>query len=153
MSRPVAMTLLVAGALFAGCEDRAPAGAAVVVNGERIGVEIADSPSEQFQGLSDRAYLPDGRGMLFVFGRARPRTFVMRRCRFDIDIAFLDDQRRILNLATMTVEPDPDAPDPELTDYNSAGPARYVLEVNGGTWDRIGAAPGQQVEFVNIPGQ
>lgn len=138
---------------LAGCDGAAPAGTApaVRINGHEFLVEIADTQADRQQGLSDRPYLSADRGMLFVFDDSRPRTFVMRRCHFDIDVAFLDEDRRIINTHTMTVEPNPNAREDQLTDYDSAGPARYVLEVNGGTFARIGAEAGTVVEFMNIP--
>jgi uncharacterized membrane protein (UPF0127 family) len=48
----------------------------------------------------------------------------------------------------MAVELDP--ANPSRT-YDSAGPARYVIEVVGGTWKRIGAKPGDIVTFSNLP--
>ncbi|NLF32530.1 MAG: DUF192 domain-containing protein [Planctomycetes bacterium] len=138
--------LLLAGA---GCSGRAAERTPrITINGHTFAVEIADTPGLQRLGLSGRPSLAADRAMLFVFGQSRGRSFYMRDCYFPIDIA-LDADRRILNLATMAVEADPSRP---VNYYDSAGPARYVVEAAGGTWERIGAEAGMKVEFFHVPG-
>jgi uncharacterized membrane protein (UPF0127 family) len=88
-------------------------------------------------------------GMLFVFDDEVPRSFWMKDCYVPIDIAFLDAAGRILNLETMPIEPNPASP---ARVFNSAGPAKYVLEAAGGTWRRIGATSGMTVTFKDVPG-
>ncbi len=142
----MALTLVLA--LSAGGCDDDPANPRVVVNGHTFFVEVADDVISRTRGLSGRGHIEPETGMLFVFDRATEQTFWMKDCLVPIDIAFLDAQGRILNLATMPVEPDPSRP---RTRYTSAGPSQYVLETAAGTWRRIGARPGMTVTFLDIP--
>jgi len=144
---PVMLVLAATVALSpAGCRRKAAA-PKVVVNGHTFSVEIADDRASRRRGLSRRPSLAADKAMLFVFRSAADRTFHMKECYFPIDIAFLDEDRKIINLATMAVEPDPANP---VKLYESDAPAMYVLEVAGGAWERIGAEPGMEIEFVDV---
>ena len=121
----------------------------VTVNGNTFYVEIADTDEVRTRGLGGRVSLPEGRGMLFVFDAPKDQTFWMKGCYVPIDIAFIDDQGRIVNLETMPIETDPARPDPSHR-YSSASPVRYVLEVPGGTWELKGIKAGMTVGFVDI---
>jgi len=151
MNRPrlVGIFTLAAAMMFlaGGCRRSAPA-PKVIVNGHSFVVEIADSPDMQRLGLSGRPSLPADRAMLFVFPAAAPRSFYMKDCYFAIDIAFLDADRKIIKLTTMTVEADPTRP---VGSYRSEAPAKYVVEAVGGTWQRIGADVGMPFEFIDVP--
>lgn len=143
------LALIIAAAMPAcvsGCR-RAPPEPKVIINGHTFEVEIAETIQKQQRGLSGRPSLAPDRAMLFVFRASGDRSFYMKECYFPIDIAFLDADRKIINQMTMAVEPDPDNP---VQWYNSDAPARYVLEATGGTWERIGAEPGMEVEFVDV---
>ncbi len=133
-----------------GCSGRSQAEPPkVVINGHTFEVELADTPDRRRLGLSGRPSLAADRAMLFIFPAGRVRSFYMRDCYFPIDVAFLDADRRIVNLTTMAVEADPSRP---TRTYRSAGPARYVVEAVGGTWERIGAEAGMKVEFLHVVG-
>jgi hypothetical protein len=120
----------------------------VVINGQSFTVEVADTRAKREAGLSNRSSLAADRGMLFLFERPGPLEFYMIDCYFDIDIAFLDADRHIINLETMPVESDPAHP---KRLYHSDHPAKYVLETVGGTWKRIGAQPGMTATFIDVP--
>ena len=133
-----------------GCSERSAREAPkIVIHGHTFTVEIADTPDRQRLGLSGRPSLAADRAMLFIFPAGRERSFYMRDCYFPIDVAFLDADRRIVNLTTMAVEADPSRPSRY---YDSDGPARYVVEAVGGTWARIGAERGMKVEFLHVVG-
>jgi uncharacterized protein len=139
---PVACALL---ACSLSCKARAGE-PQVIINGHTFSVEIAAAEAARNKGLSGRSNLPPDRGMLFLFADAMPLQFYMKDCYFDIDIAFIDADKRIVNLETMPVEADPANP---RRLYNSDRPCKYVLETVGGTWKRIGAQPGMVVTLVN----
>lgn len=144
------VAVVLAGAMLVGCANEDPPVPRVEVAGAVFEVEIADTEAERAIGLSGRRSLPSDHGMLFLFDRPQLLEFHMKDCYMPIDIAFLDADRRILNLATMPVEPAPARP---TRQYVSFGPAQYALETAGGTWERIGAEPGMIVQFHRIPGQ
>jgi uncharacterized membrane protein (UPF0127 family)/heme/copper-type cytochrome/quinol oxidase subunit 4 len=65
----------------------------VQVQNKQLFLEIADTPSEREQGLSDRASMHTDHGMLFVFPRPDRYTFWMPRMNFDLDIIWLNGSR------------------------------------------------------------
>jgi uncharacterized membrane protein (UPF0127 family) len=133
-------------------DDAAPELLAVSVKGETFRVELALDNDSRVMGLSGREGLPDHGGMLFAFPSARQLYFVMRDCLFDIDIAYLDGSGKVLSMHTMRVEPREEgeadlAYEQRLRRYPSFYAAEYALEVMGGTWERIGIAKGETIEF------
>ena len=116
----------------------------VELAGRTFEVELALTPASRLQGLSDRLVVPEDGGMLFVFPDVARRAFVMRRCLVPIDIAYLDDAGRVVRTHAMAVEP-PGTPEHRLTHYPSRYPARYALELAGGTLAELGLEPGDPV--------
>ena len=136
-----------ATALLAGGCPSKEAPPEAIVNGHAFTLEIADNRDAQTIGLGGRPSLAAGAGMLFVFPTSGPRVFHMKDCFFPIDVAFLDADGTIINLATMAVEADPANP---VRQYRSHRPSKYVLETLGGTWKKIGAKPGDTVTFRGV---
>lgn len=97
----------------------------------RLVIELAESDQEQAQGLMYRRSLPERGGMLFVSQEPSMRSFWMRNTPLPLDIIFLDDSLRVVNIVKRT------------TPYSeehilSTAPAQYVLEVRAGMSDRWG---------------
>ena len=114
----------------------------VVINNKTISVIIADELQEQWQGLSDRESMEYNNGMLFIFPDYEPRTFVMRRMHFALDILFIKDNKIIdiyKNLA-----PEGESPTGK---YSSSQPVNYVLELNGDFTNEFGIKIGDEVEY------
>ncbi len=149
MTRSKRFTLAAAlvTALFAGGCRSQEAPPEAIVNGHVFTLEIADTRAAQTLGLSGRPSLAADVGMLFVFRVGSTRIFHMKDCYFPIDVAFLDVDGTIINLATMPVEDDTANP---VRQYRSHRPAKYVLETTGGTWDQIGARPGDTIVFKGV---
>jgi uncharacterized membrane protein (UPF0127 family) len=105
-----------------------------------VRVEIARTREELSRGLMWRSELDRDAGMLFVFGNSAPRTFWMKNTPLSLDILFIDGEGAVLNVASATT-PYSEAP------IRSAGPARYVLEVNSGFAAEHGIGPGAKVEL------
>ena len=116
---------------------------ALRIGAAELRVEVASTPATRACGLSHRDQLDPERGMLFVFPEAAPRKFWMKDTRIPLSIAFLDVDRRVLNLLDMT----PLDTDPH---YPSAGDSAYALEVNQGWFEAHGIASGSIAEF-NLP--
>jgi len=117
----------------------------VTLKDEAFLLELALDEDTRFQGLSDRPEIaPDG-GMLFVFPESGRREFVMRRCLVPIDIAFLDDQGKIVWMHAMQVESDPDTPEYRLKRYDSHYPTRFAIELRDGTLRRLGLKQGDAI--------
>ena len=136
-----------AGQAEAGVEAGVGAGVETVpveLAGRAFEVELALDPASRLQGLSDRPVVPEDGGMLFVFPDVARRTFVMRRCLVPIDIAYLDDAGRVVRTHAMAVEA-PGTPEHRLRHYPSRYPARYALELAGGTLAELDLQPGDPV--------
>ncbi len=103
-------------------------------------VEIADTRRRQVKGLSFRTTLEKNRGMLFVFEKAAERRFWMRNTFLSLDIIFINETGRIINIHRRAV--------PERDDIiASGGPAKAVLEINGGLCEELGINPGDRVRL------
>ena len=87
-----------------------------------------------------RDSLPENRGMLFVFPGPYTGTFWMRNTRIPLSIAFIGQDRRILNIEDMQ-------PFDESTQHAPRGAAFYALEVNQGWFTARGIRPGNEVQF------
>ena len=134
--------------LLSACQESTrPTLPTVIINGRVWHVEIADTPAKRAAGLSGRSRLGPDRGMLFVFERPRVLEFVMRGCVIPLDIAFIDEDMRIIRTCTMHVERDQS----NLTVYSSVSPALYALEVPAGTLACVDVKEGDPVTFANVP--
>jgi hypothetical protein len=86
-------------------------------------------------------------GMLFDFKQDQLIAMWMRNTRLPLDMLFIARDGRIVNVRERTV------PFSEESIYSS-GPVRAVLELNGGSAQRLGLKPGDRVRhamFGNAP--
>ena len=96
--------------------------------------EIADTPEKSAHGLMFRTTLPEGQGMLFIFKDEAPRSFWMKNTFVPLNIGFFDGQGKLIDLQEMQpVRSELEANPPS---YQSAGPAKYALEVPTGWFHR-----------------
>ena len=107
----------------------------------RVWVEIADSPVKRYIGLRGRESMPEDQGMLFVFPAEGPHTFTMADTPLPLSIAFIDSERRIIDIQDMKPLDD------EPPNYVSAEPAQYALEVNQGFFEKRSVKVGDRVEL------
>jgi uncharacterized protein len=106
-----------------------------------VRVEVADDLVEQAKGLMDRTTLGENRGMLFVYPEERELSFWMKNTLIPLSIAFIDSERRIIDIQDMKPLDD------EPPSYVSAEPAQYALEVNQGFFEEQGVKAGDRVEL------
>jgi len=106
-------------------------------------VELAYTRSNRRQGLMFRKELSADRGMLFIFNKARPRSFYMKNCLIDLDIIFLDGQGKIVSMHHMKRP----LPDTILATYPSGEPAQYALELPAKTIEKLEFWTGQTVQL------
>jgi len=118
----------------------------VVIAGQTFELELAINGADRYQGLSDRASLPPGGGMLFVFPDVEPQTFVMRRCLMPIDLIFLGADGRIVQMHAMKMEPY-DRDESALKRYRSVWPAQFAIELEGGQLAQLGLKNGDPVDL------
>ncbi|MEO0981754.1 MAG: DUF192 domain-containing protein [Pseudomonadota bacterium] len=101
-------------------------------------VELADDPEEISRGLMDRLELPADHGMIFDFGAPREATMWMKNTPLPLDMLFIAPDGTVLAIAKNTV------PFSERI-VNPGVPVKSVLELNAGTSDALGIAPGDKV--------
>ena len=95
-------------------------------NGDSLGnvtVEVADTQSERYTGLSEHESLGPNEGMLFVYDSEGSHAYVMRSMSFPIDIVYIGANGRITSIHHAPVEDDNE----DLTRYRGVG--KWVLEV------------------------
>jgi hypothetical protein len=105
---------------------------------QKFAIELALSDAQMEQGLMFRRSMPANAGMLFDFKHPTSVTMWMKNTVIPLDMLFLDNSARIIDTHERAV--------PYSTDIiASRVPARYVIELNGGTVARLGIKPGDQV--------
>lgn len=104
----------------------------------RFDVELALSAQQRALGLMFRQELPEDAGMLFVYPRPQVITMWMQNTPLPLDMLFIGADNRIVKIAKRTI--------PYSTATISSGQAaKAVLELNGGTADRLGIQAGDKV--------
>ena len=105
---------------------------------QKFSIELALTDPQMEQGLMFRRSMPANAGMLFDFKQPTNVTMWMKNTVIPLDMLFLDSGGKIIDIHERAV--------PYSTDIiASAMPARYVVELNGGTVARLGIRPGDQV--------
>jgi uncharacterized protein len=106
-------------------------------------VELALTPAQQEQGLMYRPRLAPDAGMLFDFRDLAPRAFWMKNTLIPLDMLFIGGDGKIVDIHERAVPLSEDI-------IASKVPARAVLELNGGTVDRLGIAVGDVVRSAEL---
>jgi uncharacterized membrane protein (UPF0127 family) len=101
-------------------------------------IELADTDDRRANGLMFRTSMAPDAGMLFDFKADQPVAMWMRNTLIPLDMVFIARDGRIVNIAERTV------PHSEASIW-SDGPVRAVLELNGGTAQRLAIRPGDRV--------
>lgn len=112
-------------------------------------VEIASTLTQRGRGLMDRDALDPDAGMLFLYDRPQSSRngFWMYRTRIPLDIAFIDEDGRILHIATMT--PCESSNPAECPVTRPSDTYTAALEVNAGYFAERGIKVG---DCVTLPG-
>lgn len=107
-------------------------------------VELALTPEQQTIGLMNRTHLDADKGMLFVFSQEGVYPFWMKNTLIPLDMIWMDSNQTVVFIGRNE--------QPcgllECPSINLGVPARYVLEVNGGTADRTGLSDGDSATFI-----
>ena len=102
-------------------------------------VELAATEEERSQGLMFRKKLAQNRGMLFIYKSERVVSMWMKNTFIPLDMLFLDKNGFITHLVNESR--------PLSFDFiSSMGNVLGVLELLGGTSDRLGIRKGDRVE-------
>ncbi len=104
----------------------------------RFRVELAETPAQQARGLMFRTDVPADSGMLFLYGGAKHVAMWMKNTLVPLDMLFVAADGAVARIERWT-EP------LSLASIPSGAPVAAVLELRGGTADRLGLAAGDRV--------
>ena len=105
-----------------------------------IDIEVKQDDYGRTQGMMWRKAMDDSQGMLFIMERPEPQSFWMLNTLISLDIIFVDEHFRILNIREK-------APPETLDPQPSNGDALYVVEVVGGFSQKYGVKSGDKIRF------
>jgi uncharacterized membrane protein (UPF0127 family) len=94
------------------------------VGSQNVRADVASTEATRQLGLMYRKNMGKNEGMLFVFPQLGYHAMWMRNTLLPLSVAYLDDRGVILSIHEM--QPLTEVP------HQSAGPARYALEMNAG---------------------
>lgn len=106
----------------------------------QIMVEIADTPRKRSVGLMFRHSLGDDEGMIFVHDASGPASMWMKNTYIPLDMFFVRADGVIHRIEKQT------EPFSERT-ISSEGDVLAVIEMIGGSADRLGIRPGDKVDY------
>jgi len=106
-------------------------------------VELAISSAEKEKGLMFRDNLKNDAGMLFVYEREGMYSFWMKNTKITLDIIWIDSDFKVAFISENT--------EPCVSDIcQSINPginAKYVLEINAGTVEKLGMKVNDKLDF------
>ena len=106
----------------------------------RFVVELAKTPEEHKKGLMHRDSLPINTGMLFMFKKMEIRHMWMLNTLISLDMLFTDADKKIIK-----IEQNTQALSKKI--ISSEFPALWVLELRGGTSERLGLKVGDRLRL------
>lgn len=109
-------------------------------------VEVAETDRQRAKGLMFRETMAADHGMLFIFEGEGERYFWMKNTPLPLDIIYISRAGAIVSIAADT------------TPYSekvipSNGAAKYVLELNAGTAQKLGISAGDTVSSPSMAGE
>ena len=116
--------------------------AKIKVGTHELEVWVVDTELKRQEGMM---FLRSGdftekQGFLFIFGVEQPLRFWMKNTLVDLDIAYIGQNKVINSVYTMRSLD-------TITDYSSAKPSMYALEVKAGWFSRNRVPVGTKVEI------
>jgi uncharacterized membrane protein (UPF0127 family) len=114
----------------------------VFPSGASFALEIAADPATRARGYMFREHVGAGEAMLFVFDETGFWDFWMKNCEVPLDIIWLDEGLRVVDIAHERPPCPAEGSCPALRPLRAA---RYVLEVAGGTAHREGLRRGDEL--------
>jgi len=109
-----------------------------------IFVDIARTPEELKNGLSNRALLAPRAGMLFIFPSIGVQSMWMPSMNFPLDIVWINEAKQIVKIESNVT---PCSGNKNCRSYSSDIPIKYAIEMNAGYAAQIGLRVGLQVAF------
>jgi uncharacterized membrane protein (UPF0127 family) len=119
---------------------------AVLPSGTELTLEIAADDRSRARGYMFRERIGADEGMLLVFDQSGRHGIWMKNCLVPLDIIWLDEQHRIVEIASDRQPCPAEGPCPSAVPLKSA---RYVLEVVAGTAAREKLQPGASIHIIS----
>jgi uncharacterized membrane protein (UPF0127 family) len=141
-TRLLAAALLNLTFITGGCAQTAGTPWAEVA-GKRFSIEVADTEDLRERGLMFRRELAPDQGMLFIHDDVSPIAYWMKNTYIALDILYFDERRKLVS-AQLNVPPCGEQLQCPI--YPSAGPAKYVLEINAGLAEQLKLKPGDTLD-------
>lgn len=116
------------------------------INNATIKAEIADTQAKRNKGLGGRQPLASDEGMLFLFPKIDKYPFWMKGLSFPLDFIWIRGDK-VIEILPNIQPPAPGQQDSSLPIYQSSEPVDKVLEVPGGTTERLNIKTGDTVNI------
>lgn len=113
----------------------------IMIDGQVLQVEIADSPEAHRIGLMHRESMSKDRGMLFIFSKPNYLSFWMKNTKIPLDIGFFDENRELVEYYSMKPY--------DLRTTDSSKKVKYALEVNQGWFRQNKIKIGSKFKFLS----
>jgi len=115
----------------------------VLLHGEKIFVEIADTEEKREKGLSGRDSIGEDEGMLFLFLQKGKYGFWMKGMKFPIDIIWISGNKVVG--VEKNVNPQIDTLEQDLKVYSPQEDVDKVLEIKAGESEKFGISSGGEL--------
>lgn len=106
--------------------------------------EVAATEPEKAKGLMYRQSLAKDRCMFFVYGEEGYHAIWMKNCLIALDVAWVDAEGRVVELAERVPPCSPMRGD-DCPTYGGSVPARHFVEFPEGTFKRLGLRKGDRL--------
>lgn len=117
----------------------------LLINGVTLKAEVANTADKRKQGLGGRQSIASDEGMLFVFPDSGKHPFWMKGLSFALDFVWISGET-VVDLTPNVSPPTPGQADSALPIYQSKEDINKVLEVNGGTIQKLNIKIGDMVK-------
>ncbi|NMG06400.1 DUF192 domain-containing protein [Brasilonema sp. UFV-L1] len=118
---------------------------AIIPDGTKIQLEVAQTPQQQAMGLMYRPTLPDNRGMLFQFPSPIQANFWMKNVPVPLDMVFMLDGKVLYIAASVP----PCSSDPCST-YGPQTVSNQVIELRSGRAAELGLKVGSYIKINSL---
>ncbi|BAY08085.1 DUF192 domain-containing protein [Calothrix sp. NIES-2098] len=115
---------------------------AIVPNGTKVQLEVAQTPKQQEIGLMYRTSLPDNQGMIFKFPSAQPVRFWMKNTLIPLDMVFI--QNGVVKYIQTSAPPCTKDPCPS---YGPNTLIDSVIELRSGRATELGLKVGDSIKI------
>ena len=115
----------------------------VKIGDTAVNAEIADTALKKMKGLMFRSSLGEIDGMLFLFDTEGYYGFWMMNTSIPLDIIWINSDKKIIFIEH-NIQP---CQENACESFTSNETAKYVLELNAGTAEKVGLKIGDEVEL------